>query len=64
VRYLKYNPSFVVRAETTIRVIYLITQKKLNSKKCKKSLAPVKREPLREVAEPEEKIQFSVNTFE
>ena len=26
--------------------------------------APVKREPLREVAEPEEKIQFSINTFE
>ena len=26
--------------------------------------APVKRERLREVAEPEEKIQFSVNTFE
>ena len=26
--------------------------------------APVTREPLREVAEPEEKIQFSVNTFE
>tara|TARA_R110002051_G_C8463573_1_gene458804 strand:- start:116 stop:400 length:285 start_codon:yes stop_codon:yes gene_type:complete len=26
--------------------------------------APVKREVLREVAEPEEKIQFSVNTFE
>ena len=25
--------------------------------------APVKKEPLREVGEPEEKIQFSVNTF-
>jgi hypothetical protein len=26
--------------------------------------APVRRDSLREVAEPEEKIQFSVNTFE